>query len=133
MSGLSERTSIEAAEEPAKPRGSRAGLLYGIGAYTIWGFIPLYFRAVAHVSPLIVLCHRILWSALFMALTVSVSGGWKPVWPVLRSRRNVALLSAGAALIAINWLIFIYAVGSKQLLQASLGYFINPLLSVALY
>jgi chloramphenicol-sensitive protein RarD len=112
--------------------GSRAGLIYGLSAYVMWGFIPLYFHAVAHVPPLVVLCHRVCWSALFMGLVVSVRGEWKPLWPVLRQRRNVALLSAGAVLIAINWLIFIYSVTSRQLLQASLGYFINPLLSIAL-
>lgn len=98
----------------------------------MWGFIPLYFRAVASVPPLIILCHRIFWSALFLGLVLSVRAEWKPIWPVLRSRRNLLFLSAGAVLIALNWLIFIYAVATHQLLQASLGYFINPLLSIAL-
>jgi chloramphenicol-sensitive protein RarD len=111
---------------------ARLGLVCGIGAYTIWGFIPIYFHAVAYVAPLIVLCHRVVWSVLFMGLLVSVRGEWTPIRAALRSRRNVVLLSAGAVLIAMNWLIFIYAVTTKQLLQASLGYFINPLLSVAL-
>jgi chloramphenicol-sensitive protein RarD len=98
----------------------------------MWGFIPLYFKAVSEVSPWVVLCHRVVWSALFMALVVSVRGEWRPLWPHLRNRRNALLLFAGAVLIALNWLIFIYAVASRQLLQASLGYFINPLLSIAL-
>jgi chloramphenicol-sensitive protein RarD len=98
----------------------------------MWGFIPLYFRALAHVSPWIVLYHRIVWSALFMGAVLSVRGEWKPLWPHLRNRRNALLLCAGALLIAANWLIFIYSVASRQLLQASLGYFINPLLSIAL-
>ena len=67
-----------------------------------------------------------------MALVVSIRGEWKAIWPVLRCRRNVLLLCAGAVLIALNWLIFIYAITQRQLLQASLGYFINPLLSIAL-
>lgn len=111
---------------------SRTGLLCGLGAYTIWGFIPLYFHAVSDVPPLTVLCHRVVWSALFMALLVSLRRDWEPIWPVLRRRRSLALLAAGAVLIALNWLIFIYAVTTRQLLQASLGYFINPLLSIAL-
>jgi chloramphenicol-sensitive protein RarD len=114
------------------PRGSRAGLCYGLSAYAIWGFIPLYFRAVSAVPPWAVLCHRILWSALFIGLVVTVRAEWRPIWPVLRNRRNALLLSAGAVLIALNWFLFIYAVSSRQLLQASLGYFINPLLTVAL-
>jgi chloramphenicol-sensitive protein RarD len=113
-------------------RGSRAGLFYGLGAYTIWGVFPLYFHALAQVPPWVVLCHRIIWSAAFLALVVSLRGEWRAVWPVLRQKRNLLFLSAGSILIALNWLLFIYAVGSNQTLESSLGYFINPLLSVAL-
>lgn len=113
-------------------RNPRAGLLYGLGAYTFWGFIPLYFRALHSVAPLIILCHRIIWSALFLVLVISARSEWNAIRPVLRSRRNLVMLSMGAVLIAANWLIFIYAIATKQLLQASLGYFINPLLSIAL-
>jgi chloramphenicol-sensitive protein RarD len=113
-------------------RASRSGLVYGLGAYTIWGFLPLYFHALSQLQPLLILCHRVIWSALFLGVVVSIRGEWKLIWPVLRRRRNILLLAAGAVLIAVNWLIFIYAVGSGQLLQASLGYFINPLLSIAL-
>ncbi len=113
-------------------RAWRLGLTYGLGAYTIWGFIPVYFRAVGSVPPLTVLCHRILWSAAFMAAVVTVQGEWPSIVQVVRNRRNLLLLSLGAVLIASNWLIFIYAVATRQVLQASLGYFINPLLSVAL-
>jgi chloramphenicol-sensitive protein RarD len=116
----------------AKGRGSRAGLLYGLGAYSMWGVFPLYFHALAGVPPWVVLCHRIAWSALFLALVVSVRGEWGAVRPILRSRRNLLFLSAGSVLIALNWLLFIYAVGSHQVVETSLGYFINPLLSVAL-
>jgi chloramphenicol-sensitive protein RarD len=112
--------------------GARVGLLYGLGAYVIWGFIPLYFRAVSNVQPPVILCHRILWSALFMGLAVSFRGEWEHIWPMLRKGRQVRLLAAGAVLMASNWLLFIYAVASGQVLQASLGYFINPLLSIAL-
>jgi len=119
--------------EPRSPRDhARAGLMYGLSAYSMWGVFPLYFRAVSEVPPLIILCHRIFWSSLFLALVVSARREWKLVRPVLMKRRNLILLSAGAVLIALNWLIFIYSVVSRQVLQASLGYFINPLLSVAL-
>jgi chloramphenicol-sensitive protein RarD len=111
---------------------TRAGLVYGMSAYVIWGFIPLYFHILSNVSPLRILYHRIIWSALFMGFIVSLRSEWRSVLPVLGSRKNVVMLTAGAVLIALNWLIFIYAVGTRQLLQASLGYFINPLLSIAL-
>src|ERR1700756_3945348 len=107
---------------------SRAGLFYGLGAYTMWGFIPLYFRAVSHVPPVIVLCHRVLWSVFFMAIVVSVRREWKKLQPAVQSQRKILLLSLAAVLIALNWLIFIYAIAKHELLQASLGYFINPLL-----
>jgi chloramphenicol-sensitive protein RarD len=120
------------AQSPAGHRSSRSGLLYGFGAYSLWGVFPLYFHALAEVAPLVVLCHRIVWSVLFLGVVVSVRGEWKAIRPILSSRRNLVFLSGGSVLIALNWLIFIYAVGSHQVLEASLGYFINPLLSVAL-
>jgi chloramphenicol-sensitive protein RarD len=118
--------------ETNREKGSRTGLLCGLAAYTAWGFIPLYFRAVAEVSPLIVLCHRIFWSVLFLVVVISVRNQWPMIWPVFRNRRSMLLLSAGAAFIAINWLVFIYSVISHQVLQSSLGYFINPLFSIFL-
>jgi len=121
-----------ASAEPPHLHGSQSGLFYALSAYIIWGFIPLYFRALSSVPPIIVLCQRVIWSALFIALVVSILGEWRSIWPVVQRRRNILFLSAGAVFIALNWLIFIYAVISKQLLQASLGYFINPLLSIAL-
>jgi len=123
------RVAVGSAASLAK---SRAGLMYGLSAYTMWGVFPLYFHALSHVPPLVVLCHRIFWSSLFLAVVISIRGEWHAIRPVLRSRRNLTLLSAGAVLIALNWLTFIYSVGSGQVLQASLGYFINPLLSIAL-
>ena len=111
---------------------SRAGLVYGLSAYTMWGIFPLYFRALSEVPPLIIVCHRILWSVLFLALVVSGRKEWPALWPALRSRRQLLFLCAGGVLIALNWLIFIYAISIHQVLQASLGYFINPLVSIAL-
>jgi chloramphenicol-sensitive protein RarD len=110
----------------------RGGLAYGLTSYIMWGFIPLYFRAVSHVPPLIVLCHRVCWSVLFMSLIVSFRAEWKAIWPVVHNRRNLVLLSSGALLIAVNWLTFILAISTGHLLQASLGYFINPIFSIAL-
>jgi chloramphenicol-sensitive protein RarD len=107
-------------------------LASGLGAYTLWGIFPVYFRAVAHVAPLVVLCHRVLWSVLFLGVVILLRQEWRPVAEILRHRRKRLLLLCGAVLIALNWLIFIYAVGSGQTLQASLGYFINPLFSIAL-
>lgn len=114
------------------PPAGRAGLVYGISAYTLWGIFPLYFRAIAHVPPLTVLCHRVLWSGLFLWLVVLIRRETAAIGPVVAHRRKLIQLTAASVLLALNWLIFIYAVATKQVLEASLGYFINPLLSVAL-
>lgn len=116
--------------EPGK--SPREGLLCGIGAYLMWGLVPIYFHALADVSPLVVLCHRVLWSSIFLGLLISFRGEWSAIIPLFTGRRHLALLSLGAILIALNWLIFIYAVSTQKVLQASLGYFMNPLLSIAL-
>src|ERR1700704_5809834 len=86
---------------PASARNSRAGLIYGLSAYVIWGFIPIYFHALSNVPPLVVLFHRIIWSALFLGVVVSVRQEWKSILPVLTSRKNLVMLSAGAVLIAL--------------------------------
>ena len=133
VTGKSDNPTAQSnAKATAGRPGSRAGLFYGLGAYTLWGVFPLYFHALSEVPPWMVLCHRILWSSLFLAAVISLRGEWKAIWHTLRSLRQVQFLACGSVLLAFNWLIFIYAVGSHQVLETSLGYFINPLLSVAL-
>ena len=126
----SEAPAAKTAASSAQHSGS--GLVSGIGAYTLWGIFPIYFHALAHVPPLMILCHRIVWSVLFLGLVISARKEWQPILQIAKNLRKLLLLVAGAVLIALNWLIFIYAVGSGQTLQASLGYFINPLFSIAL-
>lgn len=116
----------------AQRHRARAGLLYGLSAYTMWGAFPLYFHLLADVPPWIVVCHRVGWSALLVGGSVSLRKEWRAVGQILRLPRSLALLAAAAVLIAVNWLIYIYAVGHGQTLQASLGYFMNPLLSIVL-
>jgi chloramphenicol-sensitive protein RarD len=111
---------------------STSGLLYGIAAYGIWGFIPLYFKSVAHVLPLEVLAHRAFWSFVVLAIVLVVLRRWSVLWQQLRHGRVACWLLLSSLLIALNWLTFIYAVAHGQVVQSSLGYFINPLLSVLL-
>jgi chloramphenicol-sensitive protein RarD len=111
---------------------ARAGLISGISAYAMWGVFPVYFYFLRDVSPLVVLCHRILGSCIFLVLVVNFRKEWRSILPLLSNRRVMLLLMAGALLIAVNWLVFIYAIGVGQMLQSSLGYFINPVFSVAL-
>lgn len=113
--------------------GERAGFLLALGAYLFWGMlVPLYFKAVASVSPEEVLAHRIVWSVVFTVAGLLVLGRLRRIVAAFRDRRVFAYLLATSLLISLNWLVFIYAVGSDQLLQASLGYYITPLVSVLL-
>lgn len=113
-------------------RTARAGVLYGIAAYGTWGLFPLYFKAVAYVPALEVVCHRVVWSLAFLAALLALRGDWRAVPRALRCRRTLATLGLTALLIACNWVLFVWAVANQQLLQASLGYYINPLLNVLL-
>jgi chloramphenicol-sensitive protein RarD len=113
-------------------RHAAAGLGYGILAYLIWGFFPVYFKALAGVPALQIVCHRIVWSVLFLWLIIAWRGRWGMIRDALHDRRAVALLTVSALLIATNWLVFIIAVGHAQVIQSSLGYFITPFVSVLL-
>ncbi|SOB86375.1 chloramphenicol-sensitive protein RarD [Sphingomonas guangdongensis] len=109
----------------------RAGLLLAVGAYVLWGVLPLYLRLLNSVPPLQILAHRVLWSLLLLAVIVA----FLRVGPALRTAargRTLLLLTGSAALIAFNWLVYIWAVQNHHVLEASLGYFINPLVNVAL-
>lgn len=110
----------------------RLGILYSVVAYGIWGLIPLYFRAVRSVSPLEVLAQRIVWSALFLAGVLAARRDFAWLAQLRQTPRIVWSFVASATLLSVNWLVYIWSVGSGHVLDASLGYFINPLLSVAL-
>jgi len=107
-------------------------VIYGVAAYGLWGIFPLYFRAVSHVPTLEVLCHRIIWSAVLLLALVALRRDWPAVRQSLRSPRTLLTLCTTTLLIGGNWLGFIWAVANQQVLQASLGYFINPLVNVLL-
>ena len=111
---------------------ARVGVVAGLSAYLLWGFIPLFFKLVAHVPPLVVLSHRIVWSALFVGLVLTVQRRWGEVVAAARSRRAMLVLSASTAMIAVNWFVLLWAVTNRQVVQAGLGYFINPLVAVLL-
>jgi chloramphenicol-sensitive protein RarD len=107
-------------------------LACGLGAYLAWGFVAAYFKLLAHVPAIDVLAHRILWSAILLAILVAVRRGGGEIARALRRRDVLLALSASTILISINWFTFIYSVEKNILLQASLGYFINPLVNVLL-
>jgi chloramphenicol-sensitive protein RarD len=105
---------------------------FGFGAYLLWGIFPLYFRLMDRSGAVEILAHRILWSLVFCMILIAVGRSWNELRTVFRSRRQTLILAAAAAGIAINWGVYIYAVNSGQVVEASLGYFINPLVTIAL-
>ncbi len=108
----------------------KKGLWHAIAAYGLWGVLPIYWHLVRHVPPTQVLAHRIVWSCLFLALIIPVTRGWRDARPVLTARRTLLLSTVAALLIGFNWLTYVWAVGSGRVVEASLGYFINPLVTV---
>ena len=113
----------------------RRGTLAALSAFCIWGLSPLYFKAIGTVPPFEIVAHRILWSVLFLAGLLALlpfTGGAARVREVCRQPRLVGLLTLTALLTGSNWLVFIWAIDAGRLIEASLGYFINPLVSVAL-
>lgn len=108
------------------------GVIYALCAYTLWGIAPLYFKYIDHISPLEIIMHRVIWSFLLLFLLVLLTGQLKVVIGVLKQPKLLSILVITSVLIGVNWLIFIWAVNNDKMLEASLGYFINPLLNVAL-
>jgi chloramphenicol-sensitive protein RarD len=109
---------------------NRLGLAYAAGAFGLWGLGPLYWRQLAHVPAFEILLHRIAWSALFLVFVMR--GRWSDLRRAAGKPRTAALLLATTALIGVNWYIFIKAIEDRRVLDASLGYYINPLVNVAL-
>jgi chloramphenicol-sensitive protein RarD len=114
------------------PGSQLRGVLYAAAAYLIWGTFPLYFRALDGIPPLEILAHRIGWSAAFLLLLVTAWRRWRDVAGQLRAPGTLLRLAASAVLISANWLIYIWAVNAEHVLDASLGYFVNPLVAVLL-
>ncbi len=106
--------------------------MLGLSAYGLWGVIPLYFRLLRHLPPLEVLGHRIAWSFLLLTGMLLVARRSADLRQALRTRRIMLPLAASTVLIAINWFTYIYAVSVERVLEASLGYFITPLVNVLL-
>jgi chloramphenicol-sensitive protein RarD len=110
----------------------RNGFLFGLGAYAAWGVMPIYFKAIANVPALDIVAHRVLWSVPFLALIVAVSHGWPAVRAAVTDRKTLRILALSSIFIAINWLLYVYAVTSGHIIAASFGYYLNPLANVLL-
>jgi len=107
------------------------GILSGVAAYTIWGFFPIYFKAMQAAPALQIVAHRLAWSLIFLSVVVTLRRGWGSLRPAL-NKRGLAIYLLAAAVLSFNWLVYIYGVNAGFILEASLGYFINPLVNVLL-
>ncbi len=108
------------------------GLVYALIGFGWWGLMPLYFAQLRHITPLELLAHRVVWSAVLLAVAVVALGRGRLLVAALGTARTLRLLLASTTLIALNWFVYIYAVATEQTLQASLGYYVLPLFSVVL-
>lgn len=114
------------------PKQPLAGIGFGLLAYGIWGFFPLYFHQLSHIAPMDILANRALWACIFVGLLLTLSGQWGKVRNILGRPRQIAMLSLAALLVGSNWLVFLWAVGNQQVVESSLGYFLTPLVNVLL-
>lgn len=108
----------------------RQGLLFGLSAYVMWGFFPAYYKLTDSVPADIVVAHRIVWSILFVGLFLYLRGRWQEVREALGQPAILVRLMASATFIGVNWLVFVWAIEQERVLDVSLGYFINPLVSI---
>jgi chloramphenicol-sensitive protein RarD len=124
-------------ETPALPPKAASGdtlpgFLYALTAYLLWGFLPIYMKALAHIPPIEVIAHRVLWSVPIAVAVIAWLGRTEDLKAALKSPRMLGMGAMTAALISVNWGIYVWAIGSGHALDAALGYYINPLFSIFL-
>ncbi|UWR22219.1 EamA family transporter RarD [Sulfitobacter sp. S190] len=117
---------------PTQDQDTPQGLAFAMGAYVLWGFLPLYMKALSHVPAAEVVAHRILWSVPIALVVLVVLGRTASVRAALSSPRTLLMGCVTAALISLNWGVYVYAIAAGQALDAAIGYYINPLFSVFL-
>lgn len=112
------------------------GILYGICAYVIWGILPVYWKLIEQVSPYQILAHRIIWSFIFMLCVLTVAGKLKACYAEIKEifaqPKKLLIIATASVVVSANWCTYIWAVNSERVVEASLGYYINPLISVLL-
>ncbi len=113
-------------------RQLRAGLLYALGAYSVWGMVPAYFKLLHGMQPLHILAHRVFWSVFILLPLIVRRGLWGEVRAAIANRRVMLELVVSTVLVSVNWFTFVYAVAISQVMETSLGYYMLPLVSVAM-
>lgn len=126
--------SIDKSTQPVATEGGDTprGFAFALAAYGLWGILPIYLKALAHVSPFEVLAHRIVWSVPFAGVVLLVTGRTGDLKAAIRSPRTLMMAMVTAALITVNWCTYVWAIGAGHAIESALGYFINPLFSVLL-
>ncbi len=123
---------MPAPQSPQHDRISPPGLLFAVSAYFLWGFLPLLFIAIKPTGAVEIVAWRIVLALVFCALLLSVTGGWARLAAIVRDRSALGALALAAVFVLINWSVFIYATLSDHVIEASLGYFTNPIVTVLL-
>lgn len=108
------------------------GLATGVGAYVLWGVLPLYFPLLQPAGAVEIIAHRVVWSLLFCLVLLAVTRTWGAFVTALRNHRTLGVLAVAAILLAVNWLVFVFGILTDRVVDAALGYYINPLVTVTL-
>jgi chloramphenicol-sensitive protein RarD len=111
---------------------SRSGILFALGAYGLWGFLPLFFLLLAPAGPVEIVAMRIFFSLVFCALLLTVTRSWTPFVRILRQRRLLFTMALAGVIIFVNWQVYVIATVTDQVVEAALGYFINPIVTILL-
>jgi chloramphenicol-sensitive protein RarD len=130
---VSSRSETETSAPPAQRAAvSRSGLAFAIAAYALWGFLPIYFIALEPAGPIEIVGWRVLLSLAFCVLLITVTRAWRPFMALVRDRRVLFTMGLAGVLIFVNWSTYVYATLTNQVVEAALGYFINPIVTVFL-
>lgn len=133
---LPEQTPEVAAPDTARPVAAasetRKGVVAALSAYLLWGFLPILFRLIDEAGSMLIVAERTLWSLVLLAVIIAFAGGFTEVRAVLTDGRRMRVIGLSAVLLVGNWLLYVWAVETGQVLEASFGYFINPLVNVAI-
>jgi len=119
-------------DHAAAARTARAGLLYGLAAYGLWGVMPIYFKWLQAVPSIDIVAHRVVWSLAALVIFATLARVWGQVREAIANRKTLALLFLTSLLIGTNWLLYVYAINSGHILAGSLGYYLNPLANILL-
>jgi chloramphenicol-sensitive protein RarD len=119
-------------DQDAAHARARAGLLFGLAAYGLWGVMPIYFKLLKAVPSVDIVAHRIVWSLVVLTLLATLARAWDQIGAAVRNPKTLALLFLTALLIGTNWLLYVYSINSGHILAGSLGYYLNPLANILL-